>query len=257
MSLCRLWLIAGFLLAWFLPVQSLAQAFENTPVYQIEVLNSYSHDPQAFTQGLAFSEGLLYEGTGQKGRSSLRLVELESGELLKRRNLNRRYFGEGITILNDKIYQLTWRSQLGFVYDKATFSLLHSFYLSGEGWGITDNGKELIVSDGTAVLRFLDPQTQQEIHRIQVIDSNGPVDKLNELEYINNEIWANVWYADYIVRIDPETGRVNSKVDLSDLNTERKSTEDVLNGIAWDEKSQRLFVTGKLWESLYEIRILE
>jgi glutaminyl-peptide cyclotransferase len=246
-------LLLFFLLAGALPSVSLAA---EAPVFQAEVVNTFPHDSNAFTQGLIAIDGQLYEGTGRKGQSSLRLVELESGEMLKRRNLSNRYFGEGITLLNDKIYQLTWRSQLGFIYERESFELLKSFFLPGEGWGITHDGSLLIVSDGTSYLRFIDPDSQQEVRRIQVTDANGPVDRLNELEYINGEVWANVWYASYLIRIDPVTGMVNSRVDLAGL-TQNRSSEDVLNGIAWDEQAQRLFVTGKLWPNVFEIRVLE
>jgi len=177
--------------------------------------------------------------------------------LLQRRNLDARYFGEGITILNDRVYQLTWRSNVGFVYDLESFEQLGSFYLPGEGWGITHDGEHLIVSDGTANLRFLDPQSLDEVRRIEVNNENGPVRNLNELEYINGEVWANIWYQNFLVRIDPQSGRVNSMVDLSDLNPNRRSFDAVLNGIAWDAEQQRLFVTGKLWSRLYEIRVLD
>jgi glutamine cyclotransferase len=228
-----------------------------SPVYQIEVINQFPHDTEAFTQGLVFVDGKLYEGTGQRGQSALRLLDLETGELLQRKNLERRYFGEGITILGDKIYQLTWVSNVGFVYDKESFTQLSSFYLPGEGWGITHDGEYLIVSDGSSYLRFLDPESLTEVKRIQVTDELGAVANINELEYINGEIWGNIWYQDYIVRIDPESGAVNSRVDLSGLYTARRNRDAVLNGIAWDADNERLFVTGKLWPSLYEIKVLE
>jgi len=234
-----------------------ATVFAEECTYQAEILNTYPHDSNAFTQGLTISNGELFEGTGLHGRSSLRRVDLESGELLQRRNLDERYFGEGIAVWGDRIYQLTWRSNIGFVYDRESFALQRSFYLPGEGWGLTHDGIHLIVSDGTPYLRFLDPESLTETHRVQVNDSNGPIPRLNELEYINGEVWANVWYEDYLVRIDPLTGRVSSRVDLSSLYPQRQSREEVLNGIAWDEEAQRLFVTGKLWPYLYEIRVLE
>lgn len=232
-------------------------AADSYSVLQVEVVNTFPHDPDAFTQGLTFHDGMLYEGTGRKGQSSLRLVDLESGELLKRHNLNSRYFGEGITILNDRVYQLTWQSHIGFVYDLESFDQQKSFFLPGEGWGITHDGEQLIVSDGTPALRFLDPETLQEVRRVQVTLDGTPVQYLNELEYINGEVWANIWYQDIIVRIDPETGNVNSILDLSKLHTDRSSRDEVLNGIAWDEQNRRLVVTGKLWPSLYEIKVLE
>ncbi len=230
---------------------------DEIPLHQAQVVREFPHDARAFTQGLVFDDGKLYEGTGQRGESTLRLVDLETGDLLKRRNLDRRFFGEGITIMADKIYQLSWQAQVGFVYDKESFTQVASFYLPGEGWGITHDGENLIVSDGTSYLRFLNPETLTEIKRVQVKDDLGTVNRINELEYINGEVWANIWYEDYIIRIDPETGAVNSRVDLRGLSANRRSVDDVLNGIAWDDENQRLFVTGKLWPNLYEIEVLE
>jgi glutamine cyclotransferase len=230
-------------------------ACAEVPVSTVRVVNTYPHDPNAFTQGLVISNGELFEGTGRNGESSLRRVALETGELLQRRNLSTQYFGEGITILNDHVYQLTWQSQLGFVYDRATFELQKTFFLPGEGWGITHDGTNLIVSDGTAQLRFLDPETLKEVKRITVSEDGLPTRNLNELEYIDGEVWANVWYTDFIVRIDPATGEITGKIDLTGLHPTR-GADDVLNGIAWDEASQRLFVTGKLWSSLYEVEVV-
>jgi glutamine cyclotransferase len=247
-------LLSGLLLLFSaLPLH----AADALPVYSFEVVNTYPHDPAAFTQGLTFHDGKIYEGTGRNGQSSLRQVELESGELLKRQNLNSRYFGEGITIMDDRVYQLTWQSHIGFVYDLETFTQQKTFFLAGEGWGITHDGDSLIVSDGSANLRFLDPDTLQETRRVLVSSKGTPITYLNELEYINGEVWANVWYQDIIVRIDPATGNVNSVVNLAGLYPERRSREDVLNGIAWDADNARLFVTGKLWPTLYEISIQE
>jgi glutaminyl-peptide cyclotransferase len=231
-----------------LPVQAAV------PAYTVTVVNTFPHDSKAFTQGLVIEDGQLYEGTGRNGQSSLRKVALESGEILQRSNLNARYFGEGITIMNGKVYQLTWQTQLGFVYDLASFKVEKTFFLQGEGWGITHDDTHLIVSDGTAFLRMLDPETLQEISRVEVTMDGMPLDRLNELEYINGEVWANVWYTNAIVRIDPVTGTVTGRIDLSALNQQR-ATDDVLNGIAWDEESERLFVTGKLWPQLYEIKV--
>jgi glutamine cyclotransferase len=231
-------------------------ACAEVPVHKVQVLNMYPHDPNAFTQGLVFHEGELYEGTGRNGASSLRRVALETGEILQRHNLGSRYFGEGITIMGDSIYQLTWQSQIGFIYDRASFALQGTFFLPGEGWGITQDDSQFIISDGSAYLRFLDPGTRREVRRVRVTEEGRPVDRLNELEYINGEIWANVWYTDTIVRIDPVTGAINSKIDLGGLYQQR-GVDDVLNGIAWDADGQRLFVTGKLWPNLYQIAVLE
>lgn len=243
------------LLAWTGGFQPLAGA-EDPPVYAGEIVARYPHDPDAFTQGLVFHDGSLYEGTGRHGESSLRELELETGEIIRRHNLGKRYFGEGITILDGRVYQLTWRSHTGFVYDLEDFSVLDTFYLPGEGWGLTHDGEHLILSDGTAELRFLDPDSLREVRRLTVTSPAGPVDRLNELEYIDGEIWANVWYEDYLLRIDPDNGKVNSLVDLRGLHP-RRGSEEVLNGIAWDPAKRRLFVTGKLWPVLFEIRVQE
>ncbi len=231
-------------------------AQDAVPVQQVEVVASYPHDPEAFTQGLVFHDGFLYEGTGRNGQSSLRRVDLGSGEILQRSNLGARYFGEGITILDGNIYQLTWQSHIGFVYALDSFKQEQTFFLPGEGWGITHNGTHLIVSDGTSTLRFLDPQSFKEVKRVTVTEGGLPLDRLNELETINGEVWANVWYTNFIVRIDPESGKVVGKLDLSGLYQSRQ-LDDVLNGIAWDADGKRLFVTGKLWPALYEIRVIE
>ncbi len=233
---------------------SLAQAA--VPVKQVQVINTFPHDHDAFTQGLVIIGGVLYEGTGRNGESSLRKVELSTGTVQQRTLLPSQYFGEGITVLNNLVYQLTWQSNVALVYDFASFKQVKSFYLPGEGWGLTHDGNRLIVSDGTAFLRFLDPVTFKETGRVQVTEDGAPLDRLNELEYINGEVWANVWYTDFIVRIDPVTGKVKSKLDLHGIN-EQKGHDDVLNGIAWDADSKRLFVTGKLWSKLYEIKVKE
>lgn len=248
----RLNLGMALILLWGMTTWALA----DVPVYKIEVINTFPHDPAAFTQGLAFHGGHLYEGTGRNGESSLRKVDLLTGDVQQKTMLPIQHFGEGITIFGDKVYQLTWQTHLGVVYDLATFKQVQSFYLPGEGWGITHDGSRLIVSDGTSFLRFLDPGTLREVSRIQVTEEGTPLDKLNELEFVDGEVWANVWYTDYIVRIDPGTGQVVGKLDLSGLNQQR-STDDVLNGIAWDADSGRLFVTGKLWSQLYEIKVSE
>jgi len=237
-------------------VQMATFACAEVPVYKVEVVKSYPHDPAAFTQGLVFLDGALYEGTGRNGESSLRKVELATGSVQQQLKLPAQHFGEGITVLNGKVYQLTWQTHVGFVYDLAGFRQLQSFYLPGEGWGITHDDSRLIVSDGTANLRFFDPATLKETGRVPVTEDGKPLDRLNELEFINGEVWANVWYTDSIVRIDPATGKVTGKLDLSGLHQQRGS-DDVLNGIAWDEAGQRLFVTGKLWNALYEIKVLQ
>lgn len=227
------------------------------PVYSYRVINAYPHDPNAFTQGLIYAEDFLYEGTGlYDGRSSLRKVDLESGKILQIHHLAGRYFGEGITLWKDKLIQLTWREHKGFVYDKESFQLLREFDYPTEGWGITHDGKRLIMSDGTAILRFLDPDTFQEIGQIEVKDQGAPVARLNELEYIQGEIYANVWLTDRIAVISPQTGQVLRWIDLRGLlsDEDRSQPVDVLNGIAYDAPRDRLFVTGKLWPKLFEIR---
>jgi glutamine cyclotransferase len=226
--------------------------------YGYEVVRTCPHDPTAFTQGLAFEDGFLYEGTGKEGQSTLRKVELESGRVLKQVALAPKFFGEGITLLGDRIIQLTWRHELAFVYDKESFREVSRFGYAGEGWGLTNDGRHLILSDGSATLRFLDPQTHHVVRKVLVTDADRPVRELNELEYVEGEILANVWHSDRVARIDPESGRVNAWVDFSGLLKpgERSHGEAVLNGIAYDKKDRRLFVTGKDWPKLFEVRIV-
>jgi len=227
-------------------------------IYTYNVVNTYPHDRTAFTQGLVFEDDVLYEGTGQYGHSTLRRVELETGDILQIRELSDEFFGEGITIYGDEVIQITWRSNVGFAYNKTSFELLQQFSYPTEGWGITHDGTRLIMSDGTSTLRFLDPQTFEEIGQLEVIDNDTPIARLNELEYIQGEIYANVWQEDWIVRIAPETGRVVGWVDLRGLLTEedRSDPVDVLNGIAYDAEAGRLFVTGKWWPKLFEIELV-
>ena len=228
------------------------------PVYTFEIVNTYPHDPEAFTQGLVITDEGLYEGTGRWGESTIREVMLETGAVVRRHDLGPQYFGEGITIFDDRIYQLTWQEGAGFIYDRATFEEVQTFTYPHEGWGITHDDARLIVSDGTATIRFWDPATLAETGRITVRDHLGPVNRLNELEYVDGEIWANVWLTDLIVRIDPATGDVLGVIDLTGLLDQSTLTQpaDVLNGIAYDAATGRLFVTGKLWPALYEIRIV-
>jgi len=230
----------------------------SSPVYIYKIINTYPHDSSAFTQGLVFDNGFLYEGTGLSGLSSLRKVELETGNIVQIIKLPDNYFGEGITIYEDRIIQLTWQSRIGFVYDRESFDLLEEFHYPTEGWGITHDGNRLIMSDGTSRLYFVDPHTFEETGRIEVSDNNIPVTRLNELEYIQGEIYANIWLTDTIVRIAPETGQVTGWIELKGiLNLEENDGPvDVLNGIAYDEKCGRLFITGKLWPKLFEIELL-
>ena len=227
-----------------------------TPVSRVEVVRSYPHDPEAFTQGLVVNDGALYESTGQHGQSSIRKVRLETGEVLKIRKLEDRYFGEGMAVVGKSIVQLTWQSGVGFVYDKESFERTSTFTYTGEGWGLTYDGKRLIMSDGTASLRFLDPVSLKETGRMEVRDAGRPVPLLNELEVVKGEILANVWQTSRIARISPASGTVTGWLDLSGLLDPRESRgADVLNGIAYDAAKDRLFVTGKLWPKLFEIRI--
>ncbi len=216
-----------------------------------EVVRSYAHDETAFTQGLAFDDGVLYESTGLYGESSLRRVDLESGEVLQIQHLPDHLFGEGCTVWEDTIVQLTWRAGLGFVYDKGTFAVERRFTYDGEGWGLTHDGERLIMSDGTSYLRFLDPETLEETERVQVLDKGEPVERLNELEWVDGHVWANVWQTPDVVRIDPKSGEVLGWIDFSALTAQEP--RGVLNGIA--KKEQRIFVTGKRWTSIYEVEI--
>jgi glutamine cyclotransferase len=222
------------------------------------VVNTYPHDRNAFTQGLVYEDGILYEGTGLRGRSTLRKVELETGDVLQIHKLPPQFFGEGITIYGNRIIQLTWQSNVGLVYDKYSFRLLQKFNYPTEGWGITHDGKRLIMSDGTSILRFLDPETFEEIGRIDVLEKGRAVAGLNELEYVQPEIYANVWPTDRIARIAPETGQVVGWIQVKGLlRPEDRVTEvQVLNGIAHDPKNHRLFVTGKFWPRLFEVELI-
>ncbi len=227
------------------------------PTYTYEIVNTYPHDPGAFTQGLVFHQGLLYESTGLNGSSSLRRVELETGQLLKKVEVPSQFFAEGLALFNGLLYQLTWQNQQGFVYDLDSFSLLGGFSYTGEGWGLTHNGQSLIMSDGTDRIRFLNPDTYGVQRVINVRDNGRPITQLNELEYIKGEIYANIWQTDRIARVDPQSGRVTAWINLTGLLSpeDRARGVDVLNGIAYDGATDRLFVTGKLWPKLFEIRL--
>jgi len=228
------------------------------PTYGYTVVRAYPHDRQAFTQGLALDdEGALYESTGQRGESSLRRVELSSGAVLQRHDLPAALFGEGVAVFGDRIIQLTWQAGRAFVYDKDSFDLLREFTYRTEGWGLTHDGRRLIMSDGTATLYFLRPDTFAETARLTVRDHRGPVIRLNELEYVRGEIFANVWQTDRIARVDPQTGHVTGWIDLTGLlpPSDRRQPVDVLNGIAYDPRTDRLFVTGKWWPKLFEISL--
>jgi glutamine cyclotransferase len=218
----------------------------------------FPHDRNAWTQGLTYVDGSLYEGTGRLGESSLRRVELETGKVLQITALPDELYGEGIAAFGDRIFQLTWHARLGFVYDRQSFDLLETFRYPTEGWGLTHDGEYLIMSDGTPTLRFLQPDTLAETRHLDVHDAGNPVTWLNELEYVEGEIYANVWQSDLIARIDPETGSVSGWIDLADLLSpeDRGETLGALNGIAYDAENRRLFVTGKLWPKLFQIELI-
>jgi len=226
--------------------------------YSYRIIKTYPHDPDAYTQGLFYKDGFLYEGTGQNGSSSVRKVELETGKVLQSINLERKHFGEGITLFNDKIYQLTWTSGVGLIYDFTTFKQIRSFSYSTQGWGLTCNDKDLIMSDGSNTIHFMEPENFTETKHLEVFDNKGSVDQLNELELINGDLYANVYQTDLIVIINPKTGMVKGVIDFKGLLTDSDRTNqvDVLNGIAWDEAGKRLFVTGKLWPKLYQVELV-
>jgi glutamine cyclotransferase len=230
---------------------------KRAPTQAATLVNSFPHDPKAFCQGLVFRDGFLYEGTGNYGESSIRKVELETGKVLQQHDLAADLFGEGIAFWEDQLVQLTWKNRTAIYYDPATFRELQRYSYQGEGWGLTYDGRQLIMSDGTATLRFLDPTTFAVKRELVVRDGNRRISQLNELEYVEGEVYANIWYEDQIARISPRTGRVLGWIDLSRLwpAGQRPHRDAVLNGIAYDAQHQRLFVTGKDWPKLFEIRI--
>jgi len=228
------------------------------PVYGYTIAHTYPHDPAAFTEGLFYLNGFLYESTGLEGKSDIRKVQLATGKVLQRRAIAPQYFGEGIVAWKGRLAELTWQSQIGFTYDLGTFKPRSTFHYAGEGWALTHDGRRIIMSDGTAQLRFLDPDTLAETGRLNVTLNGRPLAMLNELEWVKGEILANVWQTNFIVRIDPKTGAVTGVIDLSSLVAQEQARGrpiDVLNGIAYDAARDRLFVTGKLWSALYEIRL--
>ncbi len=229
------------------------------PTYTYQVVHTYPHDPEAFTEGLFFDGGFLYESTGLEGHSSVRKVRLETGEVLQKHDLLPTYFGEGIVRWKDRLLQLTYKTEVGFVYDFNSFDVEKSFDYKGEGWALTHDGKRILMSDGTPDIRFWDPETLRETGRITVTDQGQPVANVNELEWIKGEIFANVWQTDRIARIDPATGKVVGWIDLTGLLNpadQGSSQPDVLNGIAYDAQRDRIFVTGKKWPKLYEIKVV-
>lgn len=241
------------------PAVLAAPSTEAIPVYGYEVVAAYPHDPDAYTQGLFWLDGALYESTGLEGRSSIRKVDLTTGQVLQKRDLPESVFGEGIVAWGDRLVSLTWQNQQGFLFNLATFEPEGEFAYPGEGWGVTHDGERLIMSDGSSQLRFLDPETLTETGRVDVTMNGRAVDQLNELEWVKGEVWANVFQTDRIVRIDAATGYVVGTIYLGGLlsraDKARAQPPDVLNGIAWDPASDRIFVTGKLWPKLYEIRL--
>ncbi len=248
-----LWAPSGLCL-WQAPRQTKAT---ETPEYSYRVVQVFPHDPRAYTQGLAYRDGFLYEGTGLNGRSSIRKVRLETGEIVRKVDLAPEFFGEGITLFNNEIVQLTWKSQTGFIYRASDFSLLRRFSYSGEGWGLATNGSEIFMSDGTSEIRVLDGSTLREKRRLKVRDGSTAVTELNELEFVEGEVFANVWHTDRIAQISSQNGKVLGWVDLKGLLSPiyRREPEAVLNGMAYDPIKKRLFVTGKLWPSIFEIRL--
>jgi len=241
--------LCAFVSLWLIPLPA---------QYGYRVIKTYPHDRSAFTQGLEYRDGFLYEGTGKVGNSSLRKVDLATGRVLQKYDLPQPYFGEGITIVNQQILELTWQSQSGFIYDKSSFRVLRSFNYPGEGWGLTNDGKQIYMSDGSAQIRVWDPATLKEVRRITVKDGATPVTELNELEWVKGEIYANVWQTDRVARISPADGKVLGWIDLSGIlpKSERTDPDAVLNGIAYDAAGDRLFVTGKLWSKIFEIKLV-
>lgn len=256
MTISAIFGVAVVLCAIFLLTMSNQSVNSKALHYTYSIVNVYPHDSNAFTEGLVYDNGSLYESTGLYGNSTLRRVDLETGMVLQVYALQPQLFGEGITIVGNRIIQLTWQSHIGFVYDKNNFTLLQEFNYSTEGWGITFDGTHLIMSDGTANLYFLDPETFQKVGQIQVHDT-APVTQLNELEYIQGEIYANIWTEQRIAIISPQTGEVKAWINLTGLyNPPDQDPNSVLNGIAYDASGNRLFVTGKMWPQLYEIKLV-
>jgi glutamine cyclotransferase len=241
-----------------LSLQNASARAKQAPTYKFQVVRSYPHDRDAYTQGLIYRDNIFYESTGLNGRSSLRKVEVETGRVLKIHHLDPRYFGEGLAMVGSNLIQLTWQTEVGFVYDAETFERRRTFTYTGEGWGLTNDGKRLVMSDGSSVLRFLDPTTLKETGRLPVKDGGLPVEQLNELEIVKGDIYANVYQTHRIARISPQSGQVVGWIDLTGILSARESAGvDVLNGIAYDAAKDRLFVTGKLWPKVFEIQIAE
>ncbi len=246
-------MLIGFGVSWA------AGNFQQIEYWRYREVAKYDHNRSDFTQGLLIHDGILYEGTGQFGESKLQRIDLSTGRVLNSVSLNKQYFGEGIAIANGELFQLTWKNRVAFVYDPETLRLTRTVRYAGEGWGLTFDGESLIMSDGSATLRFYDPKEFKVQRRVTVHDGKRTIDDLNELEYIQGEVWANIWHQDKIVRIDPGSGRVKGYVDLGGLKplSVRLNREAVYNGIAWDEVNRKLYVTGKNWPNLFEIQVTE
>ena len=227
--------------------------------YKLKVVNIFHHDSVAFTQGLQYVNGWLYESTGLYGHSSLRKVDLKTGKIMRRLDLSPNYFGEGCAVYNNKIYQITWMNSVCFVYDLATFNKINEFHYPGEGWGITLVDGKFAMSDGTSNLRFYSPDNFQLINNLAVTNSGKPVHNINELEYIEGEIWANIWQCDSIIKINPKTGAINGWIDIKPLRNylDLNDFPDVLNGIAYDSVTKRIFLTGKFWSQMFEVKVEE
>ena len=236
----------------------LIEEAETKTEYSYRIINKYPHDPEAFTQGLVFDNGTLYEGTGLNGKSSVRVVDLKTGNVSKIKLLPQKYFGEGITVIDDRLIQITWRSREAFVYDKISLKRVDFFQISTEGWGLTHNGSHLIISDGTSTLYYLNSTTYNTVKKVTVTDNGKNITKINELEFINGKIYANIWQTDLIVIIDPEQGNVTGWINLEGIQEYLDHTDsiDVLNGIAYDKENDKIYVTGKLWPNLFEIRLI-
>ena len=247
-------LIAGGVLVIILNIGQMPTDSGSPTHYTYQIMKTYPHDTTAFTEGLVFNDGVLYESTGLYNSSSLRQVNLENGVVQDEVLLPNQYFGEGLTVVNGSLVQLTWREKTGFIYNKETFGLLGNFSYSSEGWGLTFNGSDLIMSDGTSKLTFLDPVTFQMVGQVNVYDGNTPVANINELEYVNGDVYANVWLQQNIAIINPQTGMVKGWIDLTGIY-QSNNADDVLNGIAYDSQTDRLFITGKNWPNLYQITI--
>ncbi len=227
-----------------------------TPIdYTYKIVNTYPHDTGAFTEGLIYSDGYLYESTGLNGQSSIRRVDLTTGDVLQEHSLPLQYFGEGMTIIDNRVIQLTWQSNIGFIYDKNTLAVLSNFTYPTEGWGLTFNGTQLIMSDGTSKLYFLNATTFQRTGQVYVYDGDSPIVNINELEYVNGDVYANIWQLNKIAIINPENGQVKGWIDLAGFPAPLQTGDNVLNGIAYDQQNDRLFVTGKQWPKLYQIEL--